>query len=318
MIKYSFIYFFLSIIIVGLLIGCTDQDESAYDQKVRLESELIESYLADNGVQAERLRSGIYVEVLKSNQTGKAIEDESILAAHYYLSTLDGKFIDSLSTTSSPIRFFHAQKNPNALFPQGINFGVTHMREGERYRFYLPSYQAFGSYSFGQLLPRESILIAEIEIQKIESEEAITEANYQAIDDYILEKKLSGVQKLSSGILFQSLEEGAGDLPKTGNLVKVDYKGHYLDDQVFDESEKNKPLEFFVGKSSIIPGFEHGVAMMKKGGKARILIPSNLGFGEGIQVIPSAIRQDFLKEYNIRDLRPYEPVAFEIELIDIQ
>lgn len=318
MIKRSITYFFISTIAVGLLVGCADQEESAFEQRARLENELIESYLADNGIQAERLRSGIYVEVIKSNQTGKAIEDESILAAHYSLSTLDGKFIDSLSATTSPIRFFHAQRNPNALFPQGINVGVRHMREGERYRFYLPSYQAFGSYSFGQLLPRESILVAEIEIQKIESEEEITEANYQSIDDYILKKNLDDVQELSSGILFQSLEEGMGDLPKTGNLVKVDYKGHYLDDQVFDESEENKPLEFFIGKGSIIPGFEHGVATMKKGSKARIFISSHLGFGEGIQVIPSAIRQDFLKEYNIRDLRPYEPVVFEIELIDIQ
>ncbi len=316
--KSVFANFLFSLLIVCPLLGCMDQEESAFEQQAREEDQLINNYLTDNGIQAERLRSGIYTEVLTSNSTGTAIADESIVAIRYSLSTLAGKLIGDLPDSAAPVRFFHAQRNPNALFPQGINIAIERMREGERHRLYLPSYQAFGSYSFGQLIPRETIIIADIEVVKLEHEDSIKENNHQALEEFILQENLENVEELSSGVFLEILEEGTGDLPKTGNLVKVNYKGYYLDGEVFDESEKDKPIEFFVGKETVIQGFEAGVSALKKGGKARVMIPSHLGFAEGIQVIPPAIRKDFLKEYNIRDWRPYEPIIFELELVDIQ
>jgi len=316
--KSVFINFLFFLLVAWPLLGCMDQEESAFEQQVQEEDQLINDYLTNNGLKAERLRSGIYTEVLASNDAGAAVEDESIVAIRYSISTLAGKLIGNLPDSAAPIRFFHAKRNPNALFPQGINVAIERMREGERHRLYLPSYQAFGSYSFGQLIPRETILIADIEVVKLEHEDTIKATNYQAMEKFIQQENLKNVEELTSGVFLEVLEEGAGDLPKTGSLVKVNYKGYYLNGEVFDESEKDKPIEFFVGKETVISGFEEGVSALKKNGKARVIIPSHLGFAEGIQVIPPTIRKDFLKEYNIRDWRPYEPIIFDLELIDIQ
>ncbi len=301
-----------------LLSGCLDREESSFERQVREENETLENYLAENNIQTERLNSGIHFEVLRENTSGTIVKDESIVAIRYKLQTLKGKAIDSLPDSVASLRFYHAQDFPNALFPRGINIGVGHMREGEQYRFYIPSYQAFDAYSFGQFLPRNSTLIADVTLEKIEDKKAIEQEEMNAITEYIGIKQLTSARELPSGILFELLEEGDGEKPETGALVKVNFKGYYLDGEVFDESEKDKPFEFFVGKNRVIPGFELGVEAMKEGDKARVFVPSHLGFGEGVQVIPPAIRKDFLKEYNIRDLRPYEPMVFELELVDIQ
>ena len=301
-----------------LLTGCLDQEESAFDKRVQEENKMIEDYLDSNQIEAERLSSGIFFEELKKNDSGSAVDDEDIVAIHYSLRTLDGKPLDSLTADAAPIRFFHAQNAPNAFFPRGVNIGTGYMREGEKYRFYIPSYHAFDTYSFGQLLPKEAILIADVEIQKLEDEDDIKEMNRDSIQSYIQAHELSNVEEPSSGLFFQTLEEGDGDAPKSGNRVKVSYKGYYLDGEVFDESENNKPIEFTIGTNSVIPGFERGIREMKEGEKARIFIPSDLGFEGGVQVIPKAIRKDFLEEYDIRNWRPFEPVIFDVELTDIQ
>ncbi|MEQ9443133.1 MAG: FKBP-type peptidyl-prolyl cis-trans isomerase [Cyclobacteriaceae bacterium] len=316
--KRSLTYFTSLLMAITGLAGCLDQEDSAYEQRIQEENQLIEDYLENNQIETERLTSGVHFEVLRENNSGSAVDDESIVAIYYSLRTLEGKAIDSVDSNALPVRFFHAQNAPNALFPRGINIGVGHMREGEQYRFYIPSYQAFESYSFNQLLPKEAILVADVEVDKIESEDEIRESNQQDIMAYAETKSLTGVQELPSGIFFQSLEEGTGSSPKSNNQVKVSYKGYYLDEEVFDESEDNKPIEFVIGRNSVIFGFEQGILQMKKGEKARIFIPSHLGFEGGVQVIPEAIREDFLEEYNIRNWRPYESVVFDVELIDIQ
>ena len=295
-----------------------EQDESAFDRQMQEDDEALKDYFATNNIQAERLNSGIYFEPLHEDPSGIAVEDESIVAIRYRLQTLAGKAIDSLDSEASPLRFYHAQKYPRALFPRGINIGVGQMRTGEQYRFYLPSYQAFESYSYGQYLPRNAILVAEIEVEEIITKKTIEEEEQQAIANYIEVHNLTDVKELSSGVYFQLLEEGDGEQPTTGALAKVNFKGYYLDDAVFSESEKDNPYAFYVGKADIIPGFEAGVEAMNKGAKARVFIPSHLGFAEGIQVIPPAIRKNFLEEHNIRNWRPYEPVVFELELLDFQ
>ncbi|WKN42452.1 FKBP-type peptidyl-prolyl cis-trans isomerase [Tunicatimonas pelagia] len=309
---YSIVFFTITL----LFSGCMEDTESDFERQIREDDSALENYLAEHEIKAERLNSGIYIEPLRENPGGTAVENESIVAVRYRLRTLAGKAIDSLDSAASSLRFFHAQKYPNALYPRGINIGVGHMRTGEQYRLYLPSYQAFESYSFGQYLPRNAILVADIEVEEIITKKAIEEEEEQIITNYVEEHNLTDVQKLPSGVFFQLLEEGSGEQPTTGALAKVNFKGYYLDDAVFSESEKDNPYAFYVGKTKVIPGFEDGVEAMNKGAKARIFIPSHLGFAEGVQVIPPAIRKNFLEELNARNWRPYEPVIFELELVD--
>lgn len=104
-----------------------------------------------------------------------------------------------------------------------------------------------------------------------------TDAQYLAWN-----KTRSGVRTTASGLQYQVLEEGEGSTPGEGDYVVANYEGRFRDGRVFDKSERAVP--FPVQQGSAIPGFLEGLKLMKKGGKYRLWIPSNLAYGApGVQ-----------------------------------
>lgn len=88
-----------------------------------------------------------------------------------------------------------------------------------------------------------------------------------------------------SGLKIIDLVEGTGAQPTPGQTVKVDYTGWLNDfddlDGKFDSSkDRRRPLSFAVGTGRVIPGWDEGVLSMKVGGKRRMIIPSNIGYGK--------------------------------------
>ncbi|MBX0330621.1 FKBP-type peptidyl-prolyl cis-trans isomerase [Oscillochloris sp. ZM17-4] len=108
----------------------------------------------------------------------------------------------------------------------------------------------------------------------------------------------------ASGLTYIEIAPGAGDAPKTGDVVSVHYRGTLADGKVFDSSyERGQPIQFALGRGMVIPGWDEGIGLMRKGGKAKLIIPPNLGYGaQGAGgVIP-----------------PNATLTFEVELVDIQ
>ena len=90
-----------------------------------------------------------------------------------------------------------------------------------------------------------------------------------------------GFKETKSGLKYHILSNGDGEKPSSGDLVKVHYKGQLLDQTVFDSSYKrNQPIEFKVGVGQVIPGWDEGIMLLKKGDKAKFIIPSHLAYGE--------------------------------------
>ena len=84
-----------------------------------------------------------------------------------------------------------------------------------------------------------------------------------------------------SGLKYIDNVLGTGDLPKAGDKVKVHYTGTLEDGTKFDSShDRNKPFEFSLGLGQVIKGWDEGIATMKPGGKRKLIIPSELGYGE--------------------------------------
>jgi peptidylprolyl isomerase len=82
------------------------------------------------------------------------------------------------------------------------------------------------------------------------------------------------------GIVVRDLLSGAGDAVKTGDRISVNYIGMLPDGSKFDSSyDRREPIEFTVGSGQLIKGFDEGVLGMQVGGKRKITIPPELGYG---------------------------------------
>ena len=87
--------------------------------------------------------------------------------------------------------------------------------------------------------------------------------------------------KTSSGLEYIEVEAGTGAQAVAGKTVHVHYTGKFQDGKVFDSSiSRGEPLSFQLGRGNVIKGWDEGIALMKVGGKAQLIIPSNLAYGE--------------------------------------
>ena len=83
-----------------------------------------------------------------------------------------------------------------------------------------------------------------------------------------------------SELIIEDLVVGSGDTAKAGQHVSVHYTGWLTNGQKFDSSvDRNDPFEFKLGMGQVIPGWDQGVAGMQVGGKRKLTIPPNLGYG---------------------------------------
>jgi FKBP-type peptidyl-prolyl cis-trans isomerase len=83
-----------------------------------------------------------------------------------------------------------------------------------------------------------------------------------------------------SGLQYDDMVEGTGQMAKSGDTVHVHYTGWLTDGTKFDSSvDRGKPFSFKLGKGQVIKGWDEGVAGMKIGGKRKLKIPSDLAYG---------------------------------------
>jgi FKBP-type peptidyl-prolyl cis-trans isomerase FkpA len=105
-----------------------------------------------------------------------------------------------------------------------------------------------------------------------------------------------------SGMQYTSLREGTGATPRPTDTVRVNYRGTLANGREFDSSYKSGgPVEFQL--TNVIKCWTEGLQLMKVGGKAKLVCPSNLAYGE-VGVVGSVPR--------------YATLIFEVELVDIR
>ncbi len=83
-----------------------------------------------------------------------------------------------------------------------------------------------------------------------------------------------------SGLKYVEIKEGTGDTPQTGQTVKVHYTGTLEDGTKFDSSrDRGQPFKFNIGRGQVIKGWDEGLSTMKVGGRRKLIIPAELGYG---------------------------------------
>ncbi len=94
------------------------------------------------------------------------------------------------------------------------------------------------------------------------------------------EKNTEETISTPSGLKYVDLKAGDGAEPKTGQTVVVHYTGTLEDGTKFDSSrDRSSPFQFKLGVGQVIKGWDEGVASMKVGGRRKLIIPADLGYG---------------------------------------
>lgn len=103
-------------------------------------------------------------------------------------------------------------------------------------------------------------------------------------------------------LIIEDIVVGGGEEAVSGKVITAHYTGTLIDGTKFDSSlDRGQPFQFILGAGQVIAGWERGISGMKVGGKRKLTIPSELGYGErGIGLIP-----------------PNATLIFEIELLDV-
>ncbi|MSU78058.1 MAG: FKBP-type peptidyl-prolyl cis-trans isomerase [Gemmataceae bacterium] len=118
------------------------------------------------------------------------------------------------------------------------------------------------------------------------------------------DKKKEEVITTKSGLKYVELKIGTGKVAEKGDTVAVHYVGTLTDGKKFDSSrDRDETFEFRLGAGMVIKGWDEGVAGILEGGKRKLIIPPELGYGErgAGKVIP-----------------PNATLIFEVELVKIK
>ena len=125
----------------------------------------------------------------------------------------------------------------------------------------------------------------------------------QELQDYLTAQGITA-EPTESGLVYVMTEEGNGEKPADGQMVKVHYTGKLLNGTVFDSSvERGEPIQIPIGVGQVIPGWDEGIMLMSKGEKGVLYIPYYLAYGDrGAGA----------------DIPAFANLMFEVELIDFE
>ncbi len=140
--------------------------------------------------------------------------------------------------------------------------------------------------------------------ERLRKEAGRRPASPAAGSEALVEKQFPKAARTASGLRHIIEAPGEGPKPARGATVGVHYTGRLMNGQVFDSSRtRGEPIRFPLGRGRVIPGWDEGIALLSKGGKATLIIPPDLAYGA--DGVPGAIP-------------PNAWLVFDVELVEIR
>lgn len=276
----------------------------------------LQNYIKSKNITVAPLPSGLYfIETKKGNNQKPKVGDYGKI--HFIVATINGDTLYSSYRQGEPMMWESGKDFDN----KGVTEALSIMSKGSKASIIVPSSLAFGEQGRGQMVAPYTTLLYDLELVDIvtkaqfEKEKADKEKK-AAIEKETAKKeeksKLLNYIKINnitaaprpSGLYYIETKKGTGDQAAPGKTVKVHYTGTLINGTKFDSSrDRKEPFEFVLGQGQVIPGWDEGIALMKEGGTAKLVIPSNLAYGENgrMPTIP-----------------PSASLVFDVELIDVK
>ncbi len=198
------------------------------------------------------------------NPLAKSGENVTVNYTGYFK---DGMIFDSSVKRGQPIKFALGV----GQVIQGWDEGLQLMRAGDKFRLIIPWQLAYGEKGRPQSIPPKSDLIFDVELISNIPEVKVEAYNVAGKDTITL----------PSGLKMIPVRLTENQKPTNGQTVKVHYSGYLTNGTMFDSSVKrDEPFSFTLGSGQVIKGWDEAIAKMKKGEQYRVIIPSELGYGE--------------------------------------
>ena len=284
-----------------LLASCSKDSSAVAADYSATDDALIQKYLATNSITtAVKQPSGLYFVPVVTNATAPLATTGKVVSILYTGRLLDGTIFDATSLRkNNPYNFV---LGVNRLIT-GVEQGIALMHKGDKATLLVPSGLAYGPSGAGSAVPANAVLRFDIEVTDINPDFTVPDDNI--IKKYLVDNNITA-QKQASGLYYVPGTVVPAGTPATqGKTVSVLYTGRLLDGTVFDASSLhgNAPFSFVVGKGQVIPGWDEGIALMRKGETAQLLIPSALAYGSagaGTSIAPNTV------------------LRFEVEVTDVK
>lgn len=186
-------------------------------------------------------------------------------------------------------------------------YGMMH--EGDEASFALRADTFFihmGVPELPEFITEETMVFFNIKLNKVRSEAEMDAEKNEEIQKYMEDHKLVADTVTESGLRFISLAEGKGNNLVEGDSMSLNYTFKLANDSIFDTSVDKAPM-FCIAGHFLIPGLNEGLSMMKRGGKAILIMPYKIAFGAQnpyfpvppfstliaeIEVLPNIVRPD--------------------------
>jgi len=229
--------------------------------------------------------TGIKYELFQ-NKSGNKVQPNDVLYLRYTMLADDSLMSTNISEPLPELGFYpDVKKEPRKLSPIEESFGL--MEVGDSIKIFIPidSMGAPGMRPPG--LEKTKFIVYKISIEKRLSNtevEKVTKGIADKVKGLFEETKANKLDYLvtPSGLKYKILEEGKGALITQGKKVTTNYYGILASDGVmFDNSYQRglMPFTFEAMSAQVIPGWDEGVSLLKKGSKAIFYIPSSLAYG---------------------------------------
>jgi FKBP-type peptidyl-prolyl cis-trans isomerase len=243
----------------------------------------IKKYLTAQGItNAVKTASGLYV-AIDNPGNGDLVKPLDLISMNYDGKLLNGEKFDSNTDTAfnhvTPFSFTVGKGQVIA----GWDEGVKQLRPGAKAKFIIPSGLAYGANAQAKI-PANSILRFDVEVMDVKDPAKMAAAEDATIQDFLKTNNITNAVKTKSGMYYVVTKEGNGVKPMNGDNVTMNYTGMFLDGKKFDSNEDStfnhvSPFEFPLGQRRVIAGWDEGVALLSKGAKAKLIIPSPMAYG---------------------------------------
>lgn len=231
--------------------------------------------------------SGLKITITKKGK-GDSPQRGDTVYVHYTGKLEDGTKFDSSHDRGEPLPFVLGK----GMVIKGWDEGIALLNTGAEAQLVIPPNLGYGGRKMGTI-PANSTL--HFDVQLVEFREGIRLKPYEV--------KGKDTMHFENGLKMIRINSTDGEKAESFKKVKVHYTGYFLDGKVFDSSvERGQPFQFEIGRRQVIEGWDEGIAKLREGEKARLIIPYQLAYGEKGRppVIPAK-----------------STLVFDVELIDV-